>query len=56
MEERLIKLGIEKVKKFNENFDEMYESYKKKAEEKGLSELKFIREKGKVLIYAVTHI
>ena len=53
-EERLRKLGIEKVKTLNENFDVLYEKYKKKAAEAGyLGELKFIREHSRVIIYVV---
>jgi hypothetical protein len=53
-EERLRKLGIEKVKTLNENFDVLYEKYKNKALEYGLSgELKFKRQHGRVFIYAV---
>lgn len=49
----LRKLGIEKTKVIDKNFDDIYEKYKEKAKELGLhGELKFIREKGKVLIYA----
>jgi len=53
-EERLIKLGIEKVKNLNKDFDNLYEKYKKKAIDDGYTgELKFIKEHGKVLIYVV---
>lgn len=53
-EERLKKLGIEKVKVLNANFDDLYEKYKKKALEAGCEgEIKFIREHGKVFIYVV---
>ena len=52
--ERLKKLGIEKSKVFNADFDNLYEVYKKKAIEVGCGgELKFIKEHGKVLIYVV---
>lgn len=51
----LRKLGIEKSKVVNNNFDEIYEKYIAKAKELGFhGELKFITEKGKVLIYATT--
>jgi len=54
MEERLKKLGIEKTKVLTEDFDNLYEKYKKKAVEAGYKgELKFIKEHGKVLIYVV---
>ena len=53
-EERLRKLGIEKVKILNQKFDELYEKYKKKAAETGyLGELRFIREHSRVIIYLV---
>lgn len=48
----LKKLGIEKVKFFENNFDELYEKYNKKAKSFGLyGNLKFIKEHNKVLIY-----
>ena len=53
-EERLIKLGIEKVKILNEYFDNLYEKYKNKALNKGYNgELKFINEHGRIIIYVV---
>ena len=53
-EERLRKLGIEKTKVLNANFDELYEKYKKRALEAGCEgEIKFIREHGRVTIYVV---
>jgi hypothetical protein len=53
-EERLRKLGIEKVKILNEKFDELYEVYKKKALESGLQgELRFKKQHGRVFIYVV---
>lgn len=54
MEERLRKLGIEKVKTINEHFDEIYETYKKKALEAGCEgEIKFKKQHGRVFIYVV---
>ncbi len=55
MEEiRLHKIGTEKLKVFEHNFDKVYDYYKEKAEQSGYwGELKFIKEKGKVIIYAV---
>lgn len=48
----LKKLGIEKVKVLDINFDELYEKYSLKAKELGFyGDLKFIKEHGKVLIY-----
>ena len=53
-EERLKKLGIEKVKTLTSDFDNLYEKYKKKALEAGCEgEIKFIREHGRVFIYVV---
>lgn len=53
-EQRLKKLGIIKAKDLIKNFDELYEVYKKKAEEAGCTgELKFIKEHGRVFIYVV---
>ena len=48
------KLGIEKAKVLNKDFDVIYERYSKKAKIQGYhGELKFIKEHGKVLIYVV---
>jgi hypothetical protein len=53
-EERLKKLGTEKTKVLNADFDTLYEKYKNKALEAGCKgEIKFIREHGRVLIYVV---
>lgn len=53
-EQRLRKLGVEKTKVLNEDFDNLYEAYKKKALDAGLTgELKFIRSHGRVMIYVV---
>lgn len=54
MEVLLKKLGIEKVKVIDNNFDEVYERYSNKAKEQGFyGELKFIKEHSKVMIYVV---
>lgn len=55
MEEiRVRKIGVEKIKVFDKNFDELYEKYKKKSLESGLSgELKFEKQHGRVFIYSV---
>ena len=46
--------STEKQKDFDLNFDTLYEKYKKKALEAGYKgELKFIKEKGRVIIYIV---
>jgi hypothetical protein len=53
-DERLRKLGEEKTRVLNEEFDRLYELYTNKAKEQGYTgELKFIKEHGKVLIYIV---
>ena len=53
-EQRLKKLGIEKTKVLTEDFDKVYEVYKKRAIEAGCEgEIKFIREHGRVFIYVV---
>jgi hypothetical protein len=53
-EQRLKKLGIEKAKSLNKDFDKLYEVYKKKALEAGYTgELRFINEHGRVFIYVV---
>ena len=51
-EERFRKLGIEKKTKFDENFDELYDKYKKMATDGGYKgDIKFVTEKGKVIVY-----
>lgn len=53
-EELYKKLGTEKPKDLNENFDIIYEKYKNKALALGLSgTIKFVKERGKVLVYVV---
>jgi len=50
----LRKLGIEKAKVLESNFDKVYDYYKRKAEDMGYcGELKFIKEKSKVFIYTI---
>lgn len=50
----LRKLGTEKVKFFEANFDKVYDYYKRKAEDMGYwGDLKFIKERSKVLIYTI---
>ena len=53
MEGQLLKkLGIEKVKVVNKDFDNIYDSYTKKAKELGyFGEIKFIKEHSKIIIY-----
>lgn len=54
--EILKKLGIEKSKTLDKNFDEVYEKYNTKAKSLGFyGDLKFIKEHGKVLIYVKTN-
>jgi hypothetical protein len=51
---RLRRIGIEKAKVFDSNFDKVYDYYKDKAEQLGYwGELKFIRERNKVIIYTI---
>jgi len=47
------KLGTEKANKFQENFDEIYDKYKKIAEDLGYNnnKIKFKKEKNKIIIY-----
>lgn len=50
----LRKIGIEKAKVLESNFDKVYDYYKRKAEDMGYwGELKFIKEKSKVFIYTI---
>ena len=54
MSEMLKKLGIEKEKVFNKDFDYFYDLYKQKALDFGRKgELRFLKERGKVIIYVV---
>jgi hypothetical protein len=54
MEERLRKLGIEKNKVLNDDFDNLYEKYKKKALEAGYEgEIRFKKQKSRIFIYVV---
>jgi len=51
---RLIKIGTEKIKYFNKDFEGLYKFYKSKSEDMGyFGELKFIKERGKILIYKI---
>lgn len=51
---RLHRLGAEKIKVFESNFDKVFDYYKDKAVENGyFGDLKFIKERGKIIIYAV---
>ena len=53
-EQRLKKLGVEKTKVLKEDFDNLYEKYKKRALDAGCEgEIKFIREHGRFFIYVV---
>lgn len=52
--ERLRKLGEEKATKLTEEFDLIYDEYKKKALTDGYEgEIRFIHEHGRVFIYVV---
>jgi hypothetical protein len=52
MDNLLKKLGIEKAKFFENNFDLLYDKYNKKAKDSGFhGGLKFIKEHNKVIIY-----
>ena len=54
MSELLKKLGIEKQKDFEKDFDRFCDIYKQKALDLGRKgELRFIKERGKLLIYVV---
>jgi hypothetical protein len=54
LDERYKKLGSETQKNLNTDFDRIYEKYKEKALELGfMGELKFVKERGRVLIYVV---
>lgn len=51
---RLRKIGVEKSRVFETNFDSVYDYYKRKAEDSGyFGELKLIKERGKVIIYTI---
>lgn len=53
-DERYKKLGSETQKNLNTDFDRIYEKYKEKALELGfMGELKFVKERGRVLVYVV---
>lgn len=52
--ERYKKLGVEKQIKLDRDFDRIYETYRDKALKQGYSgELRFVKERGKVIIYIV---
>jgi hypothetical protein len=54
MDVLLKKLGIEKEKDFNKDFDYFYDLYKQKALDFGKKgELRFVKEHGKVVIFVV---
>jgi len=54
MDVLLKKLGIEKEKDLNRDFDYFYDLYKQKALDFGKKgELKFVKEHGKVVIFVV---
>lgn len=50
----LRKIGIEKSKVLDKAFDQVYDHYKRKAEDMGYwGDLKFIKEKSRVFIYTI---
>lgn len=53
-EERVRRIGIEKIKVLNEDFDNLYEKYKEKAKTLGYEgDLKFVKSHGKIEIFVV---
>lgn len=51
---RLRKIGTEKIKYFEKNFDSIYDYYRDVANNMGYSgELKLIKERGKILVYII---
>jgi sulfur relay (sulfurtransferase) DsrC/TusE family protein len=56
-DERYKKLGIEKRKEFDKDFDQQYAKYKKLATELGFEgDLKFVKEHWKVIVYVSLNI
>lgn len=52
--QHLRKIGTEKAKILDKCFDQVYDFYKRKAEDNGYwGELKFIKEKSRVFIYSI---
>ena len=52
MEELVRPLGKVKVKKFNENFDEIVDEYKEKTKQMGYNgDLRFKKENGNIIIF-----
>jgi hypothetical protein len=50
----LRKIGVEKAKVLDKAFDQVYDFYKRKAEDMGYwGDLKFIKEKSRVFIYTI---
>jgi hypothetical protein len=46
------KLGTEKIKKLNENFDKLYDKYKSKAIDMGYDgKIKFQKERGNIVFF-----
>lgn len=51
---RVRRIGIEKIKNMNNDFDNLYEKYKKKAIEMGYEgDLKYVKSHGKIEIFVV---
>ena len=54
MEERVRRIGIEKSKDMNKDFDNLYELYKEKAKTLGYEgDLKFVKSHGKIEIFVI---
>ena len=52
MEDLVRKLGVEKIKYFEDNFDLVYDKYRMKATKEGYNgKLTFKKEKGKMIIF-----
>jgi len=53
-EKRYKKLGVVKPKDLETDFDEIHDRFKKIALDEGyIGELKFVRERGKIIVYTV---
>jgi predicted HAD superfamily hydrolase len=54
MEERVRRLGSEKEKSLKEDFDTIYDKYKKQALDEGYEgQIKMTKEKGKIIFFVV---
>lgn len=50
---KLMKLGVTTKDKLDSDFDRVYDYYKGLAKERGMVELKFMKEKDRVYIYGL---